>query len=480
MNNIKAGEMFEKAIFHWRDAEGRGTALIPPPLNDLVMLLGVLQRVYAKRGGVGTVILVDAYSQRQKIIDFLITQPEEENNAEFKKLIDDRTIRILTADYVNKMDHVTFLIGTLCIAYHVSDFNESSNVYTMLTRSRFSLIVWNKFPTNNSETIKLAYSTAPLLKDFEEQQLAELRSSTPIEEMLIDVSIPEDTEEHKLLDYYNDYITTSLNIFGSFEVMQQCRIGNSALNVSAAQICDQIARENGWNEHLDMTDNMSFQIDQLYNPGNLKERASETYNKIRLRMQLLTDYKGKLDAILKICEEHKDKNVLIINKRAEFAKKVTNYLNEMSGDIVCGDYHDQLEPIVGHNDDGSIIRYKTGKRKGEIRYFGDRSQRFFNQKLINEGKIHILSANNAPDKDLCCRVDVVIITSPICESIESFIYRLSNIYFSGKILLYTIYVKNSMEEQKLHNKVISDTHQIVNNCENEVNIVNNSDFLIVD
>ena len=479
MNNIKAGEAFEQAIFHWRDAEGRGTALIPPPLNDLVMVLGVLQRVFNKRGGVGTTIIVNVYSERQKIIDFLTIQPEEENNKEFKKFIDDRTIKILSADYVNKMNTGIYLANTLCILYHVSDIHEDTPVHKVLTRSRFSLIVWNKLP-KGAATLQAAYSTAPLLKDFEEQQLAELRTSTPIEETLIDVSIPEDTDDYKLLEYYNDYIATSLNIFGSFEIMQQCRLGNLALNISAAQICDSIARENGWNEHLNMNDSMSRQIDELFNPGNLKERASETYNKIRLRMQLLTDYKGKLDVILKLTQEHKDKNILIFSKRAEFAKKITNYLNEMSGDIVCGDYHDQLDPIVGRDDDGNVIRYKTGKKKGEIRYFGDRSQRFYNQKLINEGKIHVLSANNAPDKDLCCKVDVVIITSPICESIESFIYRLSNIYFDDKIILYTIFVKNSIEEQKLQNKPVSETHVIVNNCENRVEIVNNSDYVIVD
>ena len=51
------GELFENAINHWRDAKGIGTALIPTFLNDKVMVLGVLQRVYARSPSCKTVII---------------------------------------------------------------------------------------------------------------------------------------------------------------------------------------------------------------------------------------------------------------------------------------------------------------------------------------------------------------------------------------------------------------------------------------
>ena len=60
-------------------------------------------------------------------------------------------------------------------------------------------------------------------------------------------------------------------------------------------------------------------------------------------------------------------------------------------------------------------------------------------------------------------------------------YRLSNVcYPANKIKLYTIYVKNSLEEKKLQNREIANTHTIVNKCENVVVSENNYDFVVVD
>ena len=78
---------------------------------------------------------------------------------------------------------------------------------------------------------------------------------------------------------------------------------------------------------------------------NLKERASKTYEIIRNRSQLLSDYDGKLDAILKIIEDNPGKKILIINKRGDFATRVTEYINCCSMSPICGNYHDRVEPI---------------------------------------------------------------------------------------------------------------------------------------
>ena len=49
--------LFVNAIDHWRDAKGIGTALIPPPLTDKAMILGVLQKVYSRSPDTSTVIV---------------------------------------------------------------------------------------------------------------------------------------------------------------------------------------------------------------------------------------------------------------------------------------------------------------------------------------------------------------------------------------------------------------------------------------
>jgi len=76
---------------------------------------------------------------------------------------------------------------------------------------------------------------------------------------------------------------------------------------------------------------------------------------------------------------------------------------------------------------------------------------------------------------------MIIITSPLCEDIKSYLYRLSDIRIKGdKLKLFSIFCKNTIEQPKLFNKVQTDTHEIVNKSEFNDNVENKFAFLIVD
>ena len=468
--------MFENAILHWRDVAGIGTALIPSTLNDKVMVLGVLQRMYARSPTCKTIIVTNNFSERQEIIEFLTQQGDEENDTEFKKIINDGYLKVFTLDFVLRS---TYKISPLlCILYRPETMPQ--NLIDYLNNSKFKLVILNKLLKTSEDSMAL-YKVCPLLDDFKHNEVEAVRLSTPVEEIQIGVDIPEDSFERKVLDKANEYVSTSLAIFGSFDIIQQARTGNTALNISSNQICAQIAQENGWNENLDMSIEFNVDIDRLYNPMNLKERASKTYEIIRTRSQLLSDYDGKLDAILTIIENNPDKKILIINKRGDFANRVTEYINCRSIESICGNYHDRVEPIPAIDINGLPVYYKSGAKKGERRMMAAQAQKTYNEYMFNQHKIRVLSTNNAPDKELTIDVDIIIITSPQCESIKSYIYRMSNLSFrSGNIILYSLYCKNSMEERLLENKEQANNHIIINNCEKCVVSEENSDFIIVD
>lgn len=467
------GELFENAINHWRDAKGVGTALIPTFLNDKVMVLGVLQRVYARSPSCKTVIITSNFTERGDIIEFLTQQEnDEENNEEFKQLIEKDNIKVFTIDYINK--YKSYNYPFLIILYHLDAL--SKNVIDYLHNSKFNLVIINRLLSDVNDMTTL-YKKAPLLQDFKQNELDEVRLSTPVEETWIGVDIPEDSEEFKLLNYYNEYISTSLSIFGSFEIMNQANTGNIQLNISSMQICARIAQENGWNEHLDMNIEFNIELDKLYNPMNLKERASQTYEIIRNRSQLLSDYEGKLDSILKIVKDNPNKKILIINKRGDFANKVTDYINNLSENVVCGNYHDKVDNIPAVDLDGKPIYYKSGVHKGERKMMGAKAQKTLNINKFNLNNINVLSTNNAPDKDLNIDVDIIIITSPMCENIKSYMYRLSNLFFRNMTLnLYSIYIKGSTEQRLLERKELANNHTIKNANADE----NFSNFIVVD
>ena len=474
--SITTDELFEDALDEWKTNKGKGTAIVSYPLDDKCLLYNVLQKVYNKNSETLTIIVLEYFAERSTIIDFLTKQADESNNQEFKKLIEDKKIRTLSADYIENSK--VRINPDLCIPYHIETLN--FYVEAMIRGSKFTLTIINHL-LKDIDKLNVLYKLCPVLNTFNQDTVDIVRLSTPVEEIQIGVDIPEDTEDYKLLKYYDEYITTSFNLFGSFDNIELCMMGNTKLNISATTICNQIAQENGWSPNLDMSSELNVQIDELYNPNNIRDRANQTYNMIRERNNFLSDYKSKLDEIYKIVVDNPDAKILIINKRGEFANIVTDYINNKAEQEICGNYHDKCEPVPATDMDGNPLYIKSGINAGERKYYMDKAQRSFNQKRFVNDRLRVLSANNSPDKSLYIHVDIIIITSPQCKSIADYMYQLTQLhYIDNKLKLFTIYVKNSVEQSKMENKEKALVHTIVKNCENSVKIGNNYDFIIAD
>lgn len=470
MNKIE--EMYNDAINKWRNNKGCGTLVVPHPLDKQVIILDILQNMYVKNPLTRAMIIVNNWNSRIALIDYLTHQDCEENNEEFKDKILKKEIAIITESLATGFRN-NYRANNITIMLDV--FNPDS-VMDVFSTGKFKLAIFGSMPVQRELS-----KVAPILPVFSQQEFDELRVSTPVEEMIISLTIPEDSEDYKLLDYYKQYITTSMDIFGNFDIMQEARLGNTKFNISATQICEQIAQENGWDAHLDMSVPINVQLDEIYNPSSIRERANKTFEIIRSRNQLLSDYNGKLEEIYKIVKEHEKERILIISKKGIFAAKITAYLNQMFGTVICGDYHESVDNIPELDSRGNPVFYKSGQKAGKPKMLGATSQKSRNMQAFNNGYLHVLSTNNAPDKKLSIDIDVVIITSPQCETIENYMYRLSGVFYpNNKIKLYTLYVKNSMEDSKLQHRTVGNSHIIVNKCENEVVYENNSDFVVVD
>lgn len=469
---MTADELFENAALNWRSAHGAGTALVPAPINDKILIYKILTKVYNKNPKLLTVIIVEKLEERANTIEFL-TKQENENDSEFKKLIDDKLIRVFTKHFV--ITSRWNIAAGLCILYHPEDYDYGIHAY--FSRCHYRLVVIQKLMSNDNNKYNL-FKDNPILECFKQTEIDELRVSSPIEEIFVDVTIPEDSEDWKLYKYYCKYIETSLNVFGSFDILKQARVGNEQLNISSAAICSRIAEENGWNEHLDMRYEFNQSLDELYNPNNLKDRASKTYEMIRNRGILLSDYDKKLEKILEIIKTCAGDKILIISKRGEFASKVTDYINEHSETDICGNYHNKVDDIPAVDLYGNPIFIKSGIERGKRKSMGYKAQMTLNEKKFNANLIQCLSLSNAPDKSLSVDFNTIIITSPQCDNIKSYLYRLSNIRLKGdKIKLFSIFCKNTIEQERLLVKPEMETKIIVNK---DKFIENNSDFVIAD
>lgn len=469
-------DLFLNAVESWRVKGGIGSILCPPPLDNRIPILLILQRIYNRSPNCSTVIIVETFKERLNLMEYLTSQEDGENNKEFKRLFDEKCIRIITRDFLHSGRWNTYAF--LGIAFNIESFD--IDVRSYIARCKFKLVVLNKILDIQDDRINLN-KICPLLDEFKQNEIDELRTTRPVEEMWIGVDIPSDSENYKLLDYYNKEITTTLNIFGCLDSIKFARIGNSLTNESAMEFCTKIATENGWSDRLDMSTEYNQMIDDVYNPNSLNERAKKFYELIRERSHILTDFNGKLNEIYKICKEHENEKILVISKRGEFAANVTTYLNNMFDTVVCGDYHNKVENIILRNRDGSPVLVKSGVNKGKPKEIGYQAQMTLNQSKFNNGEINILSTSNSPDRNLNIDVDIIIITSPLCEDIKSYLYRLTKVNYRGdKIKLFTIFCKSTMEHKQLLEREMSSNHTIVNKDENIDISENNFDFVIAD
>lgn len=467
-------QVYLNAVNVWRLNKGIGTFVIPAPFDALRPLLYILPQLYNKSPTTSVVIIVKDFADRSSIESYLTTLNNEIWNNSFRTVIHNGSLRILTTEYA--AEHINDYSPLLTIIYNPSIFHFVH--IAMIEKSKFKLVILSKLLDN--KTMDDFYTVAPSIGNFSQNVIDEVRTNRPVKECLVGLTITPDTELDKEMNYYNREISTALAIFGNFDNIKYARLGNSDTNCSSMMICDAIARTNGWDNHLDMSSEFNRDIDKLYSPSAIKERADSIYNIIRERSTKLASSKDKLSYILDIVNDNLDKNILIINKYGEFANLVTDYLNDKFGKRICANCHDKVDNVPAVDDYGNPIFIKSGPKKGQPKLLGVIAQKKLAQKLMNSHKINVISCGASPDKSLDVDIDLVIITSPLCDTIESYFYRLSKVHFSNEVLLYTLFYRSTLEEKKLEDRTVPANHTIINDFDRNVKVDNNNAYCIVD
>lgn len=450
-----------------------GTIKLPNPINAIKPIYIILPKVFNKSPTTNVLIIVDNFTDKDVIIDYLTNQ-HNTYDVVYKTLLKNGKIEVLTISWIN--DNIDKYNPNLLIVYKPTYFDFIHDV--MIKKSKFNLVIVDDSVSN--DTYNDFCNFCPSIYNVRRGDVDTIRTNSPVEEIIVPISIDETSEEFRLLTYYNNNIRIALNIFKDFNGIKCAMSGNNSNNTSSLAYCEQLAISNGWNERLDMSIDYNRQIDELYSPNAIKNRADETYNIIRKRARLVANYSKKVNAVIDIVNENKGKKIIIINKFADFADDITNNLN-IGKKESCISYHNQLESIPAIDEKGNPIYYKSGNRKGERKLMGVKSRKNLAQKMFNMGKINVLSTNALPDEELNIDVDVVIITSPLCEPLNTYIYRLSKVTFNKPIILYSIYCKDTIESRVINNRTSKENHNItIKNDNNEDDNENYCAYTIVD
>lgn len=257
---------------------------------------------------------------------------------------------------------------------------------------------------------------------------------------ILAISAEMSEDDKALYARYDNFIKNCMIIFdNNLDNIHKCLYGISEQHMSAATFRDLLARKNGWNEYLDMSNDFMKDIDRNYNPNTLLYNATRFFTMTKAREDMLANNPAKLELIYELCKQNEGKKTLVVSKNSEFANEITDYLK--SKDLNTLNYHDAIKP--------EIIIGKNGKEK----LVKSQALCTSNNLLFNCDASNILSMKSKSSNKLTCLCDVLIFTSPYCDDIIEFKSRFKNVTFNEKKKIYMIYLKGSKEEDKLlHSK----------------------------
>lgn len=429
----------------------RGKASLYCFNNDIIpeLIKTIIVKFVNKNPGSSIFIVTDKYELRQAILKVINNSIANLNGC---------CLRVLTKDYVKIQYNYRY---TFTITIGV---NDAYGVLEKLNRdSKFMLAILTKNIMNN----QFITDVRKILPDINTAGLVENINSdniySPVEEHLygVDLSYDDNIGYNK----FTEYINTSISIFGSLDTITKCKNGDTENNISAVTFRNDLAHKNGWNENLDTSVDFIKQIDNIYNPNVLLERACNFFTISKQRRDLLANNAAKLEVIKNIVDANINKKILILSKSGEFAAAITKYLNNKR--CICADYHDAIEDATLLNDAGEVIVYKSGANKGKPRIVGAQYQSTANEQRYNNGFINVLSAKCSSNTKLKIACDIVILTSALYEDIVDIKKRFTNVKFmSVPTVVYKLYCNNTIETEKLNKDKFNKMYTIIEETKN--------------
>lgn len=441
-------ESYNFIINKWGSSEykGRGCIHCIKPLDYSVIICKIITLMRNKNPTLKVFIAVKDWAIRTKIFNRF----ETEN-------IDKEGINCVTETYLKARYtysyNICFIVG----------FDEiTSEVYNLFVHSKFKLMILTTEIIDSVKLSRIYEKIPPINNPIDSNSLNAYRLSLPVEENQVAVDFA-NVEDVRLYKEYSTYITQVLQVFGDFNTISYARKG-SPDGRSSEEVLNDIARYNGWSTEMDMSNPFNKDIDECYNPIQLREKANTCYEIIRKRGLLVSDNSAKLKSIAKIIRDERDVNpnvrFIIISKRGEFAAEVTNYINEVFGEI-CGDYHDKIEPRVALNDNGVPITYRSGSRKNQPVIAKAQAISSRNLAFYNSGRLTALSLKNSSNSAISASFDVMIITSSLCDTIDEIRYRFNHLdNDNSKLKVYKLFMNETIEEKALEKEKASPNHII--------------------
>ena len=426
--------------------KGKGSIFLYEPINICILIFNFIVSIKNKTPDGSILIITNTFEQRQKVISCFDVLEENNKNYYLNKLT------ILSKSFANTRYYRPGQFH-LAITAGLNDIEDLNKIIDIANASKFTLSIITENKMNREFTTKLREILPDIITNISAVEARKEIVSSPVEEIRCKIYLTD--KSFNKYQEYDKYIRDSMAIFGDLDTVNKCRIGDITNRLSAQDIRLKLAQANGWSYNIDTTIEFMKQIDDIYNPNAIAERADTVFNIIRERRNLVLNATEKIDKIIDIVEKEiieNKKNLIIISKSGEFAHSITEKINEHYGDSFCVDYHDCIPDAYVNDENGEPIVYKSGKKKGQRKIFKSQSLSSLYEQYFNSGYSKILSIKNSSSIDLKTATNTVILTSSLTGNMIDVRNRFVNVNFGTNTKVYRIYCADTIEETELINE----------------------------
>lgn len=155
-------------------------------------------------------------------------------------------------------------------------------------------------------------------------------------------------------------------------------------------IASRYAKDQGWFAGC------SPNVDRMWNPSVLVDEAKKYFMLIHARKKLLNEHPLKVEKAIEVIEKFKSLRIISFSESTIFADMLAAELKRQNHPVVV--YHSSLESRNMVDENGQIIVYKSGKKKGKPKIFGKTTLKRLAVEKIRSGDVKVISTASALDE----------------------------------------------------------------------------------
>lgn len=408
----------EESIQKWRNAKGIGTLLLCPRFGKTRIGVDIAGRTINKNVNASILIITPSeYITKYWISHFSLDT------------LSNRDIQICSIDYYikNKYDKLYDLVIIDEVHKFLSEVRYPA-IQELIVKSKWVLLLLGILPHEKKKDMIL--DLAPIVDEITTEEAIIKGWVSPTIEYNIKLELS-DNDKIRYIKFSN-YIKETLDLFDGvhnkvkynnqklfeddFNLIYACYAGKKISHgfIEGKTFREMVADVMGWSTNLDLTTEYGQQRSKYWNPNVIYERCKNFSIIVKIRNEMLANNVIKLNAVKTLLDKFPVPTI-IFNESIDFVTQIADILGK---EAIA--YHSRIEsrPIW---DDATEdwIRFKSGKKKGEPKKFGQATIKEETIQGVIIGKYKYLVTAKALDEGLTIpNLEQVIITAGSTNPIQ--------------------------------------------------------------